>query len=630
MPQGVSLNDPDLDEKLAKSDQLEKVDFEASVERGVQSLFKAGDDFVIWGPASVEIVDKEGDKISAEALDEALPQLLERARLSLEHSDQIVGRILERFETESPVTVEINGQTYERKEFPTDVLDLDDGEPAALYVAGEVFQDTQQSKRARERIEAGELNSYSISGEALVTRKKVEDGVVYDDIVDMDLSAVTLCEEGMNQGAKYAQVEGEVSDKDLAGEASATEKRQEVPVLEHPSMSGVSSGGAASEATPAQADPVNKNDTMSDSDPNEDETKSEDDTGATIEDVLERLDKSLPEGDIATKDDLDDVQDEALEAAEKAVDNRLPDGSLATVDAVEQMVDEKFDEKMEEADVSWNDPDNVESMTEGVEEPDTTTGPEGSADSEMSTDEGDVSHTSDKQDGDVDPDELEDPDDDGEDEMDVDGSEDDEEKSVEEKADSVRSARDKLANELGVDKDEVNSALTDLLEAGEGDYEEDDEDEEDDEVEMQDGEDHEDDEDEEEMENADGDYEEDDEEDDESMERLLERLEDELPEDVWKVVSEYMKEDTAEEDLDKAPESPADMLAGEASGAEESGDEDDLEKTVEEVLKGGAEAQGGTATPTDPEESQVDKQYSPQDDEDGPSEGDSPALQNFY
>jgi len=52
--------------------------------------------------------------------------------------------------------------------------------------------------------------------------------------------------------------------------------------------------------------------------------------------------------------------------------------------------------------------------------------------------------------------------------------------------------------------------------------------------------------------------------------------------------------------------------------------------TVEEVLEGGAEAQGGTATPTDPEESQVDKQYSPQDDEDGPSEGDSPALQNFY
>ena len=62
MPQGVSLNDPDLDEKLAKSDQLEKVDFEASVERGVQSLFKAGDDFVIWGPASVEIVDQEGAK----------------------------------------------------------------------------------------------------------------------------------------------------------------------------------------------------------------------------------------------------------------------------------------------------------------------------------------------------------------------------------------------------------------------------------------------------------------------------------------------------------------------------------------------------------------------------------------
>jgi len=67
--------------------------------------------------------------------------------------------------------------------------------------------------------------------------------------------------------------------------------------------------------------------------------------------------------------------------------------------------------------------------------------------------------------------------------------------------------------------------------------------------------------------------------------------------------------------------------------------DDDLEKSVREVLEGGAEVQGGTAIPTDPEEDQVEKQYESQDEDsensvqkngEGPDGADSPALQNFY
>lgn len=344
MAQGVSLGDSDLDSKLQKSETLEKVSFEASVHEGVQAVFKKDDEFVIWGPASVEIVDKEGDKISVEALGDALPQLLRRARLSLDHTDQIVGRILERFETSGPVEIEVNGQRYEREEFPTDVLELDDGEPAALYVAGEVYNDTQQSKRARERIEGGELTSYSISGEALVTRKKVDSGRVYDDVLDIDLSAVTLCEEGMNQGASYSKVEGEVSDKELAGEASSDEvsKREEVPVLEHPSMQGVRAsqpqGGAQQETAS-----VSKSDNMTDN-PEDGASgggaKSDGD-GATVEDVLKRL---PDEGEIATKDDLNEIEESAV----KSVQDALPEGDLATTKYVDQLVEEKMEERVDE------------------------------------------------------------------------------------------------------------------------------------------------------------------------------------------------------------------------------------------------------------------------------------------
>lgn len=189
---------------LSKSNSMEKVDFTADFS-GTQTVFKAGDEFVIWGPASVEVVDKEGDRIHAEALQDALPQLLKRGRLSLEHSDQLVGEIIESYELEEAVDVEINGETYEKQKFPTDVMDMD-GEDPALYVCGKIYNDTRQSKRVRESIEEGELNSYSISGEALVSRNKIENGEPVNDIVEMDLSAVTVCEEGMNQHANFATV----------------------------------------------------------------------------------------------------------------------------------------------------------------------------------------------------------------------------------------------------------------------------------------------------------------------------------------------------------------------------------------------------------------------------------------
>ncbi len=201
---------------LEKSGHVERLSFKAQLGGQVRPIFKEDDRFIIWGPASVEVVDNEGDRVSAEALEDALPQLLKRARLSVEHSDQLVGDILERFETDEPVTIEIDGETYKRDTFPTAVLELE-SQPPALYVAGEVWDDSRFAREMRERIEAGEIDSYSISGEALVTKTSVEGGQLVDDILEMDLSAVTLCEQGMNQRAKFAVVA-----KDESGGSTAS------------------------------------------------------------------------------------------------------------------------------------------------------------------------------------------------------------------------------------------------------------------------------------------------------------------------------------------------------------------------------------------------------------------------
>jgi len=699
MAQGVSLDDPNLDSRLSKSDSLEKMEFEASVTRGVQTVFKKGDDFVIWGPASVEIVDKEGDKISAEALGKALPQLLRRARLSLEHTDQIVGRILERFVTEEPVEIEINGNRYERSEFPTDVLDLNDGDPPALYVAGEVYDDTQQSKRARERIQDGELTSYSISGEALVTRKKVDDGTVYDDILDLDLSAVTLCEEGMNRGAAYTKVEGELSDKELAGEASDGDvSKEDVPVLEHPTTQTVDANGAGS------ADPQTATVSKNMSDDNSDEDSTEEKSAAEI------LKERLPDdGELATKEDLDDVQEDAV----KAVQDSLPEGNLATVEAMKSIVEDEVASQIEaalersddarksvqqlyaEADTAEefetafkqeygsdmadvdapehdgnyggmdgdSPADDMQEQAGDVDQAGDSTPDEAASEAgnrtsgDRSPDQGsetgstDVSTTSDKSDdGDSEMDKQEPegdemgtpsdapsmepphPDDyqtqeawqadyeawsaefedyasqeaedlesgeDGGEEKSADNDEDDE---METDKQDVRAHASQLADKYDMSTEEVLEQLDPDGGKEGGDYE--------------------DDEDEQEMAVPEGEPED---ERDPQME-MMQVLEESLPSDVFEVVREYVGDDQiAREDAQKI------AAAAKSNDSDEESDEEDLEKTVADVLQGGAEVQGGAAIPTDPEDSQVDKQYSsPDEGGDGGAAEASPALSNFY
>lgn len=330
-------DETEVRKSLVKSDTVEKVDFDSEVTAS-PVVFKAGsDDFVIWGPASIEVVDKEGDRIRASALEDALPQLLKRARLSLEHSDQLVGGILERFETEEPVEITVGDKTFKRSEFPTDVLELDGMKPG-LYVAGEVYGDSRQAEETRERIENGELNSYSISGEALVTRKKVSDGTAHDDILDMDLSAVTICEEGMNQKAQFAHISGN------SGEITASQP------------AGNSSEIAASASnTENQSEPVAKNEnstTMSGQ--NSGDSSGGQDLASQFGKVL---DEKLPDGDLATKDDMREVARNVYEEQTDKEDHHAEDTDQASAqedqegeeaESAKAEDEEEDDEEMEE------------------------------------------------------------------------------------------------------------------------------------------------------------------------------------------------------------------------------------------------------------------------------------------
>lgn len=359
-----------------------RTSFEAQL-TGPSAVFKVsdkdgGDQFVIWGKASVEVVDKEGDKITAQALKEALPQLLRRERLSLEHSDQLVGDIKESFEAEEEVTVEVDGKEYTRKEFPTDVLEMD-GEEPALFVAGKVWDDTRQARETRKAIEDGEIDSYSISGEAISSSTKVKDGEVYDEITELDLSAVTLCEEGMNQKSKFGTVTKEDDDPTVASNPSVikidsnhehmsnqdTEKSgEEDDLLTREDLHG--------EFKTAAAEALKESDFVTRSD---------------VESIVEE--KMASDGEAAEKeeesdedDSSDNISDEASddEEEEKADNEEMPDDESpdeeeeSVVDEEPELPDEKNDEAVQtavDAVVSAYpelDPAEVESSIQGLVE----------------------------------------------------------------------------------------------------------------------------------------------------------------------------------------------------------------------------------------------------------------------
>jgi hypothetical protein len=158
--------------------------------------------FYIYGDASVELVDKENDKITEKALAGGLPQLLRRARLSLVHTDILVGPILDELD-------------YKGTKYRTAVQN------GRLTLVGDIWNDTKMCRQVRQGILDGIYNSYSISGEAIEAGTVCDRDGCFNKIDKLDLSAVAVCEEGMNQAAKFTLL-GKADDFALAGEVAAS------------------------------------------------------------------------------------------------------------------------------------------------------------------------------------------------------------------------------------------------------------------------------------------------------------------------------------------------------------------------------------------------------------------------
>lgn len=165
-------------------------------------FFKVNEDgeFFIFGPASAELLDSQGDVIRIDAVKRALPELLKRARVTVDHKDQIVGEIVGSFEKK--------GLIYKTEVRPPNDEELSkftnlEKEKEALFVLAKVWDDTEYCREVRKAIEMGEYRSYSISGNVLNSRPCISGEGCTRIVSDLNLSAVTICRIGANPAAQF-------------------------------------------------------------------------------------------------------------------------------------------------------------------------------------------------------------------------------------------------------------------------------------------------------------------------------------------------------------------------------------------------------------------------------------------
>ena len=143
---------------------------------------------VIAGYASVDVVDKQNDLITLDALKDASDKFMkgEYKNVMITHSNVQVGEVLN------------NWRDSKGNVLKTGVDDT------GLFVVIKMRQDIEKAKEVARDIRKGKLRSFSIGGQALHKANKYDADIgTYKEIDKLELHEVTICEEGINPEAKF-------------------------------------------------------------------------------------------------------------------------------------------------------------------------------------------------------------------------------------------------------------------------------------------------------------------------------------------------------------------------------------------------------------------------------------------
>lgn len=143
----------------------------------------------VAGYASVDMVDKQGDRIPTSALKKAFSQFMGNKafrNVQLAHSGIQVGEVVADH-TDS------QGRVWKSE--------VDDH---GLFVVCKIRNDIQKAREVQKQIRNGDLRAFSIGGQALfrVSKTTPELGS-HREITDLELHEITLCKKGINPESTY-------------------------------------------------------------------------------------------------------------------------------------------------------------------------------------------------------------------------------------------------------------------------------------------------------------------------------------------------------------------------------------------------------------------------------------------
>lgn len=154
---------------------------------------------VIGGYASIEMVDKQNDLITLDALQEAVEKYMKITKfrnVMTNHSNVQVGEVIPSYRDKT-------GKLYK-----TEVDDV------GFFVVIKMREDIEKAKEVGREIRDGSLRSFSIGGQALEKRKKThKEYGEYNEISKLELHEVTICEKGINPEAKFDILKMDKGDK---------------------------------------------------------------------------------------------------------------------------------------------------------------------------------------------------------------------------------------------------------------------------------------------------------------------------------------------------------------------------------------------------------------------------------
>lgn len=214
-PDGRGVLDPaSVEEKEAGGAERRLVD-EQSLPAEYKEAVEA-DHFVIYGKASVEQVDEDGQVVDISALEDSLSQLLKSGNISRRHKDVRVGEVLPEWDLEGDVAIDVGDETLEFEEGdtlttganPEVVADARGGEPEEdeFWLAADIWADSEIAKDTRLRSMSGDLNGFSVT---IYAKETDEDGEGNERVTDVDFHAVTIgSDEAIkNKASRYGLAE---------------------------------------------------------------------------------------------------------------------------------------------------------------------------------------------------------------------------------------------------------------------------------------------------------------------------------------------------------------------------------------------------------------------------------------